>query len=243
MRVVEINNIRDYIKDSIFIGKGTTAYCYLRPNNDVVKIYRNNSYTKELFSRVDMLQRLTDIDGIQNDTYVGPETILIKDGIVVGYVFPYVDAKTLHTVSLRTTLFDLFNNIDTLIDDTKDISDKGFRLYDVHNKNILFDGNYYVIDLDKGKLVEDSSNIFKYNMSSIRSTILGQIFNSKPWEIIKFKDEELQEFDGRNSWTSDENIYEYFRMLANKSGEANPSIKQLRRKIDYKKYFNEYYKY
>lgn len=242
MEIVEIKNIRDYLIDSIFIGKGTTAYCFLRRDNNVVKVYRKNSFTKELFSKVDMLQRLKDISDIQNDTYVGPETILVKDGNVVGYIFPYVPANTLKSLSTRTTLFDLYKNIDSLLSDTKDISDKGFRLYDVHEKNILFDGEYYVIDLDKGRFLDDTKGLYRYNMNSIRNTIVGQIFNVDPWEILKFHDDDLYYFDRQNNWMTEEGIYDYFSMLAEKSGIPNPSIKQLRRKIDYSKVHNDYYK-
>ena len=241
MEIIEIDSVYKYLKDSIFIGRGTTAYCFLKPDNTVVKIYNHSSSTAAMFSKVDMVQRLNNIHNIQNDTYIGPEKLIMKNGELIGYIYPYIDAPTLQNTSLKTTIFDLYKDCPKLIEDTKKISDLGFRLYDVHHKNILFNGNYYVIDLDKGRINDIQDYLIKCNMSAIKETVIGYLFNVKPWEVVIFDDEEINYLYKGNSWTNEEQIYNFFETLAKKTDISNPSVKQLRRKIGYKKYYNEYY--
>ena len=136
---------------------------------------------------------------------------------------------------------DIFDSMDKLIEDTIEISKNGFMLFDVHNKNILFDNRFYVIDLDKGQLVEYKDNLLYHNLRQVYETIFDTIFRIKPWEIVFFNDRVLDTLYHKCKWDNKDSLYELLDYLRFKTNKPDPTIKQLKRSIGYTKQRNDYY--
>ncbi len=242
LKVTEVKSAYKLLKDTIPIGYGTTAMCFLTRDNNVIKYYLPTPNKKEMFAKRNMLETLTFIYLIQNNTYVGPEEVFMKNDEVIGYKYPYIEAPTIKSLSNNTTLFELYNHYEELLKDTKDISDKHFRLHDVHYKNVLFNGNYYVIDLDKGREDLNCTSLYKHNANLLGQTMVEKLFNVKPWEIAFFEEEKIKEAYHYINWSDDESVFTFFETLAKSLNEPNPTIKRVRR-IPIKKERNCYYKY
>lgn len=49
MRTRQVDSVFNLIKGSRFIGSGTTGFCFLLPNEQVVKIYYDSYRKRKLF--------------------------------------------------------------------------------------------------------------------------------------------------------------------------------------------------
>lgn len=214
MKITEIKSILPYLVGAIPIGIGTTAICFLMPNGKVLKLYRNTYLKRELFYYNDMKQHLNFLNSISNDSYIGPEELLMKNDEVIGYIYTYINALELKRLRNNIKLNDIVKGYEKLYSDTISISNNKFRLKDLHQKNILFNGNYYVIDLDKGKLDErDSNEVFDSNIADINNVIINAIFDLKFFEYLAFYDDDLDELLYSSLYESHEDFYELLERL------------------------------
>lgn len=188
MRITRIDSVYPYLKGSKFIGFGRTAICFFMKNGKVIKLFIETYNKKDLFAYVkNPIEHFSKISEIKNDTYIAPDELLVKDGEVVGYLYDYVYGKTLKSYNYK--LQPLINSYDKLMDDTYKISEQGFDLFDVHDKNILFDKNFRIIDLDQGEFSElDSNKLFLSNMKDINKTIIYNLFNVSIKDELFFRD-------------------------------------------------------
>lgn len=192
MKKTEITSILPYLKGAIPIGVGTTAICFLMPNKNVLKLYIELEGKINLFKYFDMNRHIEELNMICNDTYIGPQEVLIKNNQVVGYIYPYVYARVLKRLSDKVEEEDILKGYKKLYTDTYLISKQNFKLFDLHLKNMLYNGNYYVIDLDKGK-IENQDNIFHYNIKEINKKIINSIFDLGMFDYVEFFDDDLEE--------------------------------------------------
>ena len=194
MKVTNIKSILPYINFSVPIGVGTSAICFLMKNGNVLKLYINTHLKYELFHKYDMEEHLIFLNKIKNDSYIGPEEILIKNDEVIGYIYPYVPGKVIKNLNNNIKLKSLINAYEKLYKDTILISNDSYKLQDLHQKNIIFNNNIYIIDVYKGYFDESNiDNLFIKNMGYINKTIINAIFNLKFFEYLKFRDDKLDE--------------------------------------------------
>lgn len=146
-----------------YIGSGKTSSCFLLKDGSVLKVYKNSYKKRELFERRSMLKHVRLLSTLKNESYITPELIFTCEKEVIAYKTEYRHAKTLAKVSSSTKIKDMLLHLDKLIEDTYLIGERKFRLGDLHDKNILFNGFYYMIDLDFGK-EENIEEINKYNV-------------------------------------------------------------------------------
>ena len=238
MKVTEVK----YTKVVKPCGVGTTAVCFVTKDGRVLKLYLNTDRTKMLNKYSNLVERLEEINSIKNDTYIGPEEVLVKNDYVIGYLYPYIHSRSLRYVNSNVTMSDIKCNFDKLLEDTKAISDKAFCLKDLHSGNILFNGEYKVIDLDWGHIDDSNKYLLNINSTNVFKTILYSIFKVDPWEILNFNTINTQEQYRKTKWYNLDSINEFFEVLEKESNIQNPSIKQLRRTIKKEKYLNTYYK-
>lgn len=214
MKTTEIKSILPYLIGSIPIGIGTTAICFLMPNGKVLKLYMNTYLKRELFYYHDMRKHLEFLNSISNDSYIGPEELLMKNNEVIGYIYTYINALELKRLRNNIKLNDVVKGYEKLYNDTLKISNNKFRLKDLHQKNILFNGNYYIIDLDKGFLDDrDNNEIFNSNIIDINNIILNAIFDLKFFEHLSFYDDDLDELLYSSLYENHEDFYELLQRL------------------------------
>ena len=235
MKITEIKNLSKYLIGSIPIGVGTSAICFLMPNEKVLKIYYSSSLKNYITSNIEMFYK------IGNETYIAPEELLLKDGLCIAQIYEYIPSTTLHNISCGYKMNDIISAYEKLIIDTKAISEKSFVLRDLHDKNILFNGKFNIIDLDRGRIDERGTytNIFKYNMRTVNEVILYSLLKVKCYEILEFNDPILQE-----SYRKTLSNVEEFPILLEKIDEcSDTNIKRLSKKIEYKTYVDTFYRF
>lgn len=245
MKFTEIKSIFPYLKNSQIIGVGTTAICFLMQDGNVLKVYLNTFNKKELFYKRNMLEHLKLLNSISNDSFIGPTEVLVKNGNCVAYIYPYVYARTLFNMKKDTTIYDIVQSFDKLIDDTKKISEKSFRLGDIHDQNILFNHVYSIIDLDRGYIEDryDIKNIQTSNMKEITKTIIYALFKVKCFEEISFFDDKLNELYFSTIYYHPEKLGEFLEKIVSIYDLKNPTRNNLIKRRDYilKREENTYY--
>ena len=214
MKTTEIKSILTYLVGAIPIGIGTTAICFLMPNGKVLKLYMNTYLKRELFYYHDMRKHLEFLNNISNESYIGPEELLIKNDEVIGYIYTYINGLELKRLKNNIRLNDIVKGYENLYNDTLKISNNKFRLNDLHQKNILFNGNYYVIDLDKGYVDnKDNKKIFDINITNINNNIINSIFDLNFFEHLSFYDDDLDKLFYSSLYENHEDFYELLEKL------------------------------
>ena len=214
MNKIYINNITNYLilNKALPIGIGTTAICFLTNNNKIIKLFINTSGKREMFDYFsDMEKHLEGLNSISNDTFIGPEDILLDtDNNCIGYIFDYVKGKTLAHMKFNTDLRVLLNNYDRLVENTKEISDREYSIMDLHDKNIIINDNIKIIDIDR--YIYRYSNyrdLFKVNINNINKTILYSLFGVRDDQIMYFYDNKLEQLYNKAIYSD----YKYFQEL------------------------------
>ena len=242
MKIIEVDKLLPYVKNSYPIGMGMTAICFKKSDNKVLKIFKKNEFSSHLIKEPNFLDKMIKIGNLTNDTFVGPDTILTYEGCVVGYLYPYVDAPLLAELSSKTKLKELFLNYDKLLIDTKKISDDGLRLFDLHCKNILFDDKFHIIDLDKSNFYDDKDFNYSLNMSELFKNIIYQIYNTKQDELPRFLNKDVELFLKKVDPCDLESINMFINYFSNLCDLNDPTVGDIKHKIKVKNEYNSYYK-
>ena len=81
MYIEKVVNARKYILKSKYIGAGFTAKCFLLKDGRLLKLYHKDSYNKYMMFRRhnNMIDFLCELSKINNDTFIGPNGILINE--------------------------------------------------------------------------------------------------------------------------------------------------------------------
>lgn len=245
MKIVENPKIHRYLSGSKVIGVGNTAICFLLNDGRVLKLYYNLYNKKLLFGHIDMISRFNDINYISNDSYIGPDELLVKNGEFIGYLYPYVKAKTLLIQKYFITLNEIINKYSKLFDDTKKVSQKKFILSDLHDMNILVGSLLYIIDLDQGYIDKDLSyeQAFLYNMREINRNIVYSLFGVKSNELIDFYDDNINELYHNSVGLYPQDFFKLLEKLNENCYPKKSSVLNLRRSVPYNKSYNSYYRY
>ncbi len=234
MNIVEVDDLKQFKK--LPIGIGTSAVCYRIDENTVAKLFYdffcydfdiNNPIVRnqfELFS------------SLSNDTYKGPNQLIVKDGIIVGYLYPFIDGKTLHRVRNSLTVDDIVMKYSKVIEDTKRISSFNFRLHDLHDKNILVNDSFRVIDLDRG-YQENNSNekgLLKYNMIDINRVIIHSLFHVDDKDSIVFYKDFLQELYDKCLYEDYRFLVDFLEQTEKETNLCKVKYKKIRKRINYR---------
>ncbi|MBR1376707.1 MAG: hypothetical protein IJ565_02725 [Bacilli bacterium] len=243
MKIIEADTVTPYILNSLPIGVGTTAICFCLLDGRVFKYYINTRQTMLMFANPHFKAKLERISTITNDSYVGPQELLFIKGELKGYFYPYVEGKTLKSTRKDITLSELFRNYEKLLTDTIEVSKKGFTLYDLHDRNIIFNDYFNIIDLDRCYFENDKfEHTLRINLRTISETILGYIFKTEPWQTINIYDRDLQYIYYNTDWQNLDEVDALIKMISDKCNDADPTVKTIRKKIKYVKEYNEYYR-
>ena len=195
MKIKKVNSIKSLLKECYFfpIGFGTTATVYKMKNNKVLKLFNKSNHANQLLnSKDDIISHFEIISNISNDTFIGPEELVICDEKCIGYIYDVIFGKTFKSVNVHMGFDEMFKNYNQLINDTIDISNNEFLLGDLHDKNIIISDYFKIIDLDWG-ITNCKYNTFERNMKGINQTIIYSLFNVNYNDLITFYDKELND--------------------------------------------------
>jgi hypothetical protein len=239
MKITEVKTIYKYFFDLKIIGMGTTAICFLTKDNKVLKLYYNSFNKNE-----NILNQMELLNEISNDTLIGPEELLINDkGEIIGYLYDYINAKTLSSTKNSLVIGEIINMYDKLKNDIKVASDKKFILGDLHSKNILINSLFYIIDLDRGYIKDDytKEEIFSLNMKKINKEIIYALFNVRYDKLISFYNIDIE-----NLYHNISNPNSFLELLYTFKEKCYPKIdntSNLKKYLSYAITDNSYYKY
>lgn len=178
MEKLVINNRNDIIKHTKYIGSGVNGRCYLTKDYQVIKIFKDNYRTEELFiHKNDIKDHVEKLSELNNDSYLAPIIQIICDGELIGYITLYGCRTTLAHIDRKMPMTELIEYYKKLEEDTYKVSEKGFWNHDLHDKNILAFDQLYVIDLDHGEFYPylDSDNLFKKNIKEVNYIIASSL--------------------------------------------------------------------
>lgn len=242
MDIIEVKDTNCFKK--IPIGIGTSAICYKINNNMVAKLFYK-SFCYDFFINEKQIQEKFELLSIiSNDTFIGPEKIIVKDGVCVGYIYPYIEAKTLKRKSNIITVEQILKYYDKIEIDTKKISDKNFNLRDLHDKNILFNKKFSIIDLDRGGLENyySKDKIYQININKINRTIINSLYHVKEYENIKFLNDKINELYNQAVYSDNKKIYDFLEQTLIETKQTNHvKYKKIVKKINYTKHNTGYY--
>lgn len=229
MEIIEVSSIKKLLRGSKIIGIGTTAVCFLLKNGDVLKVFFDTHRKRELFYYRDIIEHLTYLSTLGNEHFIAPKTILTKENEVIAYIMPYRKAKTIKHFNKDIRLNEIKNSYEKLVQYTIPLCEKRLRLADLHDKNILFSDDFYVIDLDNGLYEEYYSidDLIKYNCSDLAATILKALFAVKFDYDMFFNNRDVDDVYHRIVCGEFEQFEELTKAIEEDARITNPTIKDL----------------
>ena len=228
-----VDNVKNLRINTRYIARGTTATCYKTRDGRMLKLFRNTSRKIMLFRCTkDIDEHFSYLNSLNNASYIGPDELVknCKDELVA-YYMRYRNARTIKRFRRNVRIRDLIRPYNKLILDTKSVSEARFRLSDVHDENILYDGEFVIIDLDHGKIDEyhNSDEILQYNMCDIVHTIIDAMFGVNYFKDIYFDNYKLDELYDELTKENYQLFEEFISMLEDELEVENPTIGYLRR--------------
>ena len=246
MEIIEIKDVLKLVLNSKFIGYGSTCFCFLMPNGDVLKLFRDTYNKNKLFLSRKMPDHLYLLNTLNNDSYRGPEKIFMRDNLIIGYSYKYIHAKTLANIKKNISTNEIVKSLDKLIEDTYLISDKRFLLGDLHDKNILYQKVFSIIDLDYGLINGTSAidEIAQANIHYLLKIILNSLLDVEIDEIIHIYSLELQKLYDKTVYEDYRYVQEFFDAICEELKTKDLTVGKLKRnryKLAYKTQ-NSYFK-
>lgn len=232
MKVTEVNNLSKYLIGAKLIGIGTTAICFLMQNGQVIKIYLDTYHKRDLFNRREMFSHLEYLNSLNSEYYIAPIEMLVKDGKVIAYIMDFVPGKTLKRLSKKTKLTEVIGALKRLEEATYKVTEAKFRLGDLHDRNIIYNGELVVIDLDNGYLTDNykENNLMNYNMQDLINQVIYSIFGIKFNQDIYFKNPDLDSEYKQIVYREYKEYINFLYSLAKEIGEVSPTIGELQKK-------------
>lgn len=216
------------------IGSGSCARCYLFDDNTVYKVFRKNGYAYELLHNKDINieDRFEYLSKVNNDTFYGPKTIVVDNSEnVVGYLMDYASGKTLNKLKGNCNISELLTAYRYLVEEIKRLSEHFVELKDVHERNILYDGRFKVVDLDKGILSNESyDEVLRRNIGKTTNCIINSIFNIERHSDVRFYNQDLNTLYNASINGDYKLVSDFFDYLDECLSLHRPEIKKYRSK-------------
>lgn len=239
MEMIEYDKIQ---KKGRLIGIGTTAKCY-KYDDKVIKLFFDYFYEDLNLEDKRIFELYSLLCDIHVDSFFTPEKIIVKDSKVVGYIYPFVRGKTLRKLRNEFTIQDILRRYDKLVKDNEELTKYGFELFDVHDKNIIVNDIFNIIDLDRGRIENIPLEQLKsINLKKINQSIIDSLFKVKYEDEIIFRKDKMNELYRQLEDPNDMvNLLQEF--LQENCEDETVKFKTLRKTISHEKRYNTYTKY
>lgn len=226
-----VNNYDYLTKD--FIAEGQNGICY-KYNDQVFKKFKN----KPMF-----LFFLKALSNINSNSLILPQEFIYLNEYnsknILGYLMKYVDGSKLNNLPDLINIKELFNNIDLLEKEIKELTiEYGLLLKDVHIDNIIYTNNneIKIIDNDNDVLNpnDEAYDNYRYNMKELGLTLLPAFITNKNISnnISKLYDECIINAKAKPSIVLNESILELEKFTGNNINtlhDYNESMKLIRK--------------
>lgn len=219
MKTRQVDSVLNLIKGSCFIGAGTTGFCFLLPNEKVVKIYYDSYRTRLLFSRYGskLMDFFKYIGSFSDENFYGPTEVLLKKDKIIGYIMDLSYGKTIRHMSGDIAIDDIERMVDILIKNVKEVSRRNLRIADTHQKNIMYSYIFRIIDLDDCYYCRNYSyeKLVQYNMESLLFVITKALFKVRDSNDVYFKNSKLDDLYKKSVYQNYEEYFEFLEYLRN----------------------------
>lgn len=160
-----------------FLGEGFMAKCYTLENGNVLKLFNNPMNVSEI-------DRFKYFLKYSNDTILFPFEFIYDENTFYGYITKRALGQTLGQTFSNSNLLNLSTNSYKFERDIDFVSNGGIILYDLHEDNVLYDGNKYtVIDPDEYEK-NDGFLYTKESNQAIHRFLINDLFYIN---LVKFK--------------------------------------------------------
>lgn len=218
-------------------GKGTSANTFRTWDNQVLKVFLNNSVYKEILKEHggDFLSYLIELSKLSNPSmHVTHDVYARKDGIVTAYKYPYLVGDPIIKIKRNINLDELIEAIIELYANM--VLEENFRLRDMHGRNILYwidkktrKLKLKLIDLDLCKFTNEDER--KNNIGKLDDTIFKSVFYIPRDYDPLIKDERIKPLY-QSLYGNEINIIgflqEYREFITNEYGKCE-TVKELNR--------------
>ena len=215
-------------------GDGGYGSCYILDSNTLYKKFHKMDDGTYPFE-ADHFDKFI---GVESDSFVFPKNIDIEDNYAVGYTMDYIHANTLESIDFDFSINDFIVALDKLKEGIYKVTNSGIVVCDVNAKNILYDGEFHVIDTDLYMTADECDfDPYDVNEDYIASYLYSYITEEKcsyEMEMIRDYNYNLDELDKKIRKKADmESLKHYLYELQDSVGELED------RRIDT---FNDLYK-
>jgi len=165
-----------------FLGKGNMSKCYILEDGNVLKLFNCPRDVSEI-------ERFKYFLKYSNNSFLFPFEFIYDSRKFYGYITKKAMGKTLSETFFKSNLLKLSKDSYKLERDMDFVSSGGIVLYDLHDDNVLYDGEKYsVIDFDESGISSDiqyaSNANRRYHNILIGNLFLENLYKIKSSQII-----------------------------------------------------------
>lgn len=232
MEVVEFDK-KIMLSGAYPIGMGKSSICFATSKDEVFKIFRKSILGSKILSDKTFPQKIERISTLTNESFIGPQKLLKTNNEFVGYTYPFINAPTLSALDDSTTIGSLLSGYPKLMINAKKLSEQHFELRGLHSKSMLFDGEFYVIDLDHGVFKDEESieELYDTNTNLLFTTIIKSIYDIGPIHNLVFDDKDLNLVFHHMDKKNMEDIEELKKILSYKCSTPDPTLRDIKQKV------------
>lgn len=230
MEKIQLKEVKRVLKSPIPFGAGDSARCYLCNNGQVFKKYKHNYEAEEVIDYKEFDSLLEDLNKLSTENIIGPKVLVYDGDKIAGYLYEYIKGKELKKISTNTKVSSLLHCYKELINNIDRFADKDILVHDTHDRNIIYDGGFHIIDLDKYnyncRYGKDS--LITLNRKEVFKAILGKIYRLDRIEKGVYHYREID--SGIIKCTNDGDIDTLLNTYRNILNKEEPTIMEVRRK-------------
>lgn len=172
-RIITLNYIHKIgIEKTIYNGR-TGKNVYLLKNGYKFKEFPEEIRNLDDEDNLFLYNSLLEQTHLSLKTISTPEKIVMDKESLCGYIAPYEQGVELKDIDPLFLIEKLLQAIHELEEDIKTLSDEGWGIYDLHDKNILIKTQTpFLKVIDTDCYIKTKENNYKANMTAIFNTII-----------------------------------------------------------------------
>ena len=237
MEKIHIVDAKELIETPIPIGVGFTANCYKTKDDRIIKLYRKHfSDAIEVLSRKSFTEDIERLSEIKTESFITPEVLVVDNDEIRGYICKRVHGVQVKHLSSNTKVTEILSNMSILLQDIKTVSNARVCLYDITGRNVMFDGQIRVIDLDRSEfdLENRKSNLQDVNTSAVVWTVVKAMFGIKSTKDGLYRNVDINYYRDHTDLDT-EALRRLLEELKDVCKKDEPTLRDIRRKVLSKK--------
>lgn len=143
-------------------GSGSFGKCFIVNENILYKkLFLTEEGTLPIYE-----DSFENIVGLNNDTFIFPMYLDIDKEYIRGLFLKWIHARNMEEINSDILISTVIEALDKFRLDLKKVSDIGIVIDDITSENMLFNDQFYMIDLESSKFNFDMKDLFGFNEAS-----------------------------------------------------------------------------